>query len=145
MSSPQITPSTPAERVVLYDGQCKLCNGWANFLIRYDRQHKIRLATVQSPAGQQLLEWAGLPLDNVKTIVLIERELVYLRATAIFRVLGWLPWPWRMLAVLRWLPQRISNFCYDRIALNRYRLFGRFDSCQLPRADHQQRYLENGY
>ncbi|MBP2168847.1 putative DCC family thiol-disulfide oxidoreductase YuxK [Erwinia toletana] len=134
----------PAERVVLYDGLCKLCNGWANFLIRHDRQHRIRLATVQSPAGQALLHWAGLPLDNVKTIVLIDEGQIYLRATAIFRVTACLPWPWRALALLRWLPAKLSNYCYDRIAVNRYRLFGRYDSLQRPQADHPQRFLDNG-
>lgn len=144
MSQNQVYRRLPAGRVVLYDGKCKLCNGWANFLIRHDRQRKVRLATVQSPAGQELLRWAGLPQDNVKTIVLIEGAQVYLRASAIFRVMGYLPWPWRALALLRWLPPSLSNYCYDRIALNRYRLFGRYDSCRQPQADHPQRFLEQG-
>ncbi len=51
----------PGETVVLFDGVCKLCNGWARFLIRHDHQRHVRLATVQSPEGQALLAWAGLP------------------------------------------------------------------------------------
>ncbi|VEF11907.1 putative thiol-disulfide oxidoreductase DCC [Pseudomonas fluorescens] len=49
------------ETVVLFDGTCKLCNGWARFIIRHDRLHHIRLATVQSSQGQQLLEGQDYP------------------------------------------------------------------------------------
>ena len=136
---------TDAERVVVYDGVCRLCNGWANFLIRHDRQQRVRLARVQSPTGRALLVKAGLAADEIKTIVLFDQQQVYLRAEAVFRVMDYLPWPWRALALLRWLPRRMSNYCYDRIALNRYRLFGRYDSCQTPQADHPRRFLDGDF
>ena len=81
----------PEEQVVLYDGTCKLCNGWVNFLLRYDRYRTVRLAAVQSEQGKTLLRWAGLPEDKISTIVLIAHGQVYLRADAIFRVMGGLP------------------------------------------------------
>ena len=45
----------PGERVVLFDGVCKLCNGWAKFLIRDDPEQRFRLASVQAAEGQALL------------------------------------------------------------------------------------------
>jgi predicted DCC family thiol-disulfide oxidoreductase YuxK len=68
------------ETVVLFDGTCKLCNGWAKFIIRHDRLHRIRLATVQSTQGQQLLAWAGLPTDHFNTIVLIVNDRFFVRS-----------------------------------------------------------------
>ncbi|MCR1567698.1 thiol-disulfide oxidoreductase DCC family protein [Mixta sp.] len=132
----------PEEQVVLYDGTCKLCNGWVNFLLRYDRYRTVRLAAVQSEQGKTLLRWAGLPEDKISTIVLIAHGQVYLRADAIFRVMGGLPWPWRLLAALRFLPSALSNRCYDLIARNRYRLFGRYDGMRAIAADHPQRFLD---
>lgn len=56
---------------MLFDGVCKLCNGGAKFLIRYDRYHRVRLATVQSPEGQALFSWAGLGVDTFDTMAVI--------------------------------------------------------------------------
>ena len=59
------------DTALLFDGTCKLCNGWARLIIHYDHAYRIQLAAVQSPEGQELLRWAGLPLDEFNTIVLI--------------------------------------------------------------------------
>ncbi|GLR09326.1 thiol-disulfide oxidoreductase [Mixta theicola] len=132
----------PNEQAVLYDGTCKLCNGWVNFLLRYDKYRTVRLAAVQSEQGKALLRWAGLSTENISTIVLITHGQVYLRAEAIFRVMAGLPWPWRILTLLRFLPAALSNRCYDLIARNRYRLFGRYDNVHHLTADHPQRFLD---
>lgn len=61
----------PGERLVLFDGVCKLCNGWAKFLIRHDQQQLFRLASVQSVEGQAILQWYGLPLDHFDTMAYV--------------------------------------------------------------------------
>ncbi|ARU88657.1 thiol-disulfide oxidoreductase DCC family protein [Pseudomonas sp. M30-35] len=129
------------ERVVLFDGVCKLCNGWAKFLIRHDAEQRFRLASVQSTEGQALLEWGGLPIDHFDSMALIENGQILLRSDAVLRIVGQLPGPWRYLGWLRLIPRPIRDWCYDRIALNRYRLFGRYDHCLLPSADHARRFL----
>lgn len=131
------------ESVVLFDGVCKLCNGWAKFLIRHDRQGLFRLASVQSAQGQALLAWYGLPTDRFDSMALIDDDGLHLRSAALLRILARLPWPWRMLAWLRLIPRPLRDWCYDRIALNRYRLFGRHPVCLLPAADHAERFLHD--
>lgn len=133
----------PGETAVLFDGTCKLCNGWANFIIGHDTRRRIRLATVQSPEGQALLGWAGLPQDRFNTIVLIEGEQVFIRSDAMFEIFTRLGPPWRLLNCAKLVPRGARDWVYDKIALNRYRLFGRFDSCVEPRADHPRRYLRD--
>ncbi|MEM6159361.1 thiol-disulfide oxidoreductase DCC family protein [Erwinia sp. P6884] len=138
-----VSPSSSGvERIVLYDGVCKLCNGWVRFLIRHDRDHTVRLAAVQTATGAELLKKVGMSPDNVNTIVLMEGDRTWFRAEAIFRVMDRLPWPWRLFSVLRWFPKAIGNRCYDLIASHRYRLFGRYDEQQQPEADHPGRFLE---
>ncbi|WP_213876407.1 thiol-disulfide oxidoreductase DCC family protein [Pseudomonas sp. dw_358] len=139
-----ITPPpclNPDDCVVLFDGVCKLCNGWASFLIRHDPAHAIRLASVQSPEGQALLQWAGLPQDEFDTIAVIDAGQLYVRSNAFLQVMRHLPAPWPWLAVLRAVPRPLRDWGYDRIALNRYRWFGRYDACQLPNADHGRRFI----
>lgn len=130
------------ERIVLYDGVCKLCNGWVNFLLRYDKKRSVRLAAVQTDKGKALLKAAGMSPDEINTLVLLDRGQVYLRADAIFRVMLGLPWPWRALSVLRFCPKFISDRCYNLIAQNRYRLFGRFNERQKPQADYPGRFID---
>lgn len=131
----------PGETVVLFDGVCKLCNGWAKFLIRYDRHQRVRMATVQSPEGQALLAWAGLPVDRFETMAVIRDRHCWLRSDAFFEVLRQLPRAWPLLRVFKLLPVRLRDISYDWIARNRYRWFGKYDQCLLPTADHQRRFL----
>lgn len=132
----------PGETVVLFDGVCKLCNGWAKFLIRHDRDARVRLATVQSPEGQALLAWAGLPVDAFDTMAVIRDNHYWVRSQAFFEVAALLPSPWPALRLLRICPLPLRDWLYDRIALNRYRLFGKHEVCLLPTADHQRRFLQ---
>ncbi len=129
------------ERVVLFDGVCKLCNGWAKFLIRYDCARVFKLASVQSAEGQAILRWFGLPTDSYATMLYVEGRELFVRSEAIARIIRQLPAPWPLLGVFRILPLGLRDWCYDRIALNRYRLFGRHDVCLLPSPDHEGRFL----
>ena len=145
--TPQTTPApylAPGETVVLYDGVCKLCNAWVRFIIAHDRHRRIRLAPVQSAQGQALLAWAGLPLQHFNTLALICDNRVAVRSQAVFEVMARLPWPWRGLGVLKLCPRPLRDWLYDRIALNRYRLFGRYRQCVLPTPDHDRRFLGGG-
>lgn len=132
----------PGESVVLFDGTCKLCNGWARFIIRHDRARTIQLASVQSAQGQELLKWAGLPQDKFNTIVLISDDTVSIRSEAMFRIMDRLPAPWRWMSVARVVPGFVRDWMYNKIALNRYKLFGRYDSSRQPAPDHPQRFLQ---
>ncbi|AQZ33615.1 thiol-disulfide oxidoreductase [Pseudomonas sp. LPH1] len=144
MTRQSLPPGLAAgERVVLFDGVCKLCNSWAKFLIRHDRQLLFRLASVQSEQGQALLAWYGLPTDRFDTMALIDEAGLHVRSGALLRILARLPQPWRALAWLRLIPRPLRDWCYDRIALNRYRLFGRHEVCRLPSADHAERFLHD--
>lgn len=143
MTDPLPPGIVAGERVVLFDGVCKLCNGWAKFLIRHDARRQFRLASVQSPQGQALLAWYGLPTDRFDSMALIDEQGLHLRSTALLRILAHLPQPWRALAWLRLIPRWLRDWFYDRIALNRYRLFGRYEVCLLPSADHAERFLHD--
>lgn len=131
----------PGDRVLLFDGVCKLCNGSVRFVIRHDRERRIKLASMQSPQGQALLLWFGLPIEHFETVAYIEDNRLYVRSEAVSRLLHNLPWPWRWLALLRVIPRPLRDQAYDCIGRNRYRLFGRYDSCLLPSPEHQGRFL----
>lgn len=131
----------PEDPVVLFDAVCVLCSGWARFLIRHDHQQRFKLASVQSPEGQALLAWFGLRSDVFDTMVLIEGRRAYTRSSSFVRVVARLGWPYRLLALAWLVPRALRDWMYDRVALNRYRLFGRHDHCLMPNPDHDARFL----
>jgi predicted DCC family thiol-disulfide oxidoreductase YuxK len=131
------------EHVVVFDGVCTLCNGWANFLIRHDPGQVFRLASVQSLEGQALLRWFGLPTDRFDTVGYVAGGKLYVRSDAVLRIVIQLPGAWPLLGGLRLIPRPLRDWCYDRVALNRYRLFGRYDGCLLPSDDHDRRFLHD--
>jgi len=131
----------PGDRVVLFDGVCKLCNGMVRFIISHDPHKRLKLASVQSPEGQALLEWFGLPTDHFNTMGFIENNRLSVRSEAMLGLAQYLDQPWPWLRVLRVVPRVIRDWAYDRVALNRYRLFGRYETCVLPDADHEGRFL----
>jgi predicted DCC family thiol-disulfide oxidoreductase YuxK len=135
-------PGVSAEdHVILFDGVCKLCSAWVRFIIRFDKNHKFKLASVQSPEGRAILEWHGFPTDYFETLLLVEGPVVYTKSTAFFRVSRRLPWPWPLLCIGWVVPSIFSDWLYDRIAKNRYRIFGRHNECVLPDKDHNARFL----
>lgn len=141
-SSSPLPPNVgPQDRVVLFDGVCKLCGAWARFLIRFDRQGVFKLCSIQSDEGQAILAFYGMPTDYVETMALVEGPEIYTKSTAFFRVMQRLPFPWPLILVFVLVPRVVRDWLYDRIALNRYKIFGRFEYCVLPSPDHERRFL----
>jgi predicted DCC family thiol-disulfide oxidoreductase YuxK len=129
------------ENVILFDGVCKLCNAWSNFIIRHDLRHRFRLASVQSPEGKAILAHFGYPTERFDTMLVVRAGQCFEKSEAFFVVMSELGLPWKAALVFKPIPARLRNWLYDRIALNRYGLFGKYDVCSLPTPDHQARYL----
>ena len=135
---------TASDKVILFDGVCRLCNAWSQFIIKYDHNHLFKLASVQSEAGQSILTFLNMPTDHFDTMVYIESGKAYTRSDALIKITSQLDAPWRYFSIFRRLPIPLRDRLYDRIALNRYFLFGRYKQCLLPDPDHDQRFLNHG-
>jgi len=131
----------PDDQIIMFDGVCKLCNGWSRFIIRFDKRKKFKLCAVQSDEGQAILKWFGYPTDYYETMLLIQGNCALEKSDSFFAVVTQLPFPWSVLRIFKVFPKRLRDWCYDRIALNRYRIFGEYDMCMLATADHEKRFL----
>ena len=127
--------------LVLFDGVCNLCNASVRFLAPRDRTGRLRFAPIQSSAGQAVLGQHGLPLDDWESFVFLEDGQVYQKSAAWFRLLRYLPQPWRLLGLFRLTPRPVADWFYDRVARNRYALFGRHDTCLMPTPELRSKFV----
>jgi predicted DCC family thiol-disulfide oxidoreductase YuxK len=135
-------PAFPDDRpLIVFDGVCVLCSGFAKFVLRRDRRGRFRFATAQGPLGQALFRHYGLDAIDYETNLVLVDGRAFGKLDAFSVVMGELGLPWCLLCVVRVLPRRLSDWLYDRIATNRYRLFGRTESCMLPPPQWRERFL----
>ena len=127
--------------VVLFDGVCSLCNAAVDFIVRHDPERRFKLASLQSEVGQALLMRYGLSEDPSDSIVLVEDGRAYLRSTAALRIAAGLDGALPLLQGFLAIPPALRDAVYRYIAQNRYRWFGKRETCRLPTAAERARFL----
>lgn len=128
--------------VLLFDGVCNLCNGFVQWLIKRDTQVQFRYASLQSDTGQALLREAGLPTDEISTVVLADNGRFYTHADVSLRIAQRLGGAWRLMGICYLVPRPIRNTVYNWVARNRYRWFGKAESCMIPTPELKRLFLE---
>lgn len=131
------------EAIILFDGICNLCNGAVNFIIDHDPRKKFKFAALQSQAAQNLSEKLGLKINTLKpdSIILIKGEKFYLSSTAALLISRELTGFWKSFYLLIIFPQPIRDQIYTWVAKNRYRWFGRQETCRLPTPELKERFI----
>ena len=146
--SPLAKPSPPAEPsfdarqpLIVFDGVCVLCSGFVRMVVRLDRQNRFRFATAQSPFGEALFRKHGLRTDSYETNLVLVDGIAFTQLDSFVAVMSELGWPWRAASALLLLPRPLRDWLYTCIAGNRYALFGRKDSCDIPSAELRGRLI----
>jgi predicted DCC family thiol-disulfide oxidoreductase YuxK len=131
-----------SRKIIVFDGVCVLCSRWVKFVLQHDRPAEFTFAAMQSHSGQALLAQHGLEPNDPSSFLLLDQGTAYVDSDAVLRVLKHFSWPWRALATCgRLVPKRWRDAAYRCTAHNRYRWFGRFDTCSLPSSQTRHRFL----
>ena len=133
--------SSKDHSIVLFDGICNYCNSWVNFTIRHDKRDMFRFAPLQSDAGRAILEKFGLDSEKIDTFVLVEGEQIYLRSTAGLRMLKGIGGFYAALYSLIIVPPYLRDWVYRIIARNRYRWWGKKETCMVPTPELKKKFL----
>jgi predicted DCC family thiol-disulfide oxidoreductase YuxK len=138
----QTVPSFPDDRpIIVFDGKCVLCSGFARFILRADRHARLRLMAAQTPLGEALYRHYRLDPLNYETNILLEHGRAAFKSEASIRIFEILGLPWSLVAVVRLLPMPLRDRLYDIVARNRLRWFGARDTCYLPDPSQRERFL----
>ncbi len=125
--------------VVYFDGVCNLCNAFIDFLVRIDSTKVLRYAPLQGTTAKN--NGVARGSADLASVVVVANGMIWNESDAVLRVFEALGGRWRMLAWVRIVPKPIRDSLYRTVARNRYRIFGRRDTCRVPTKSEQELFL----
>ena len=134
--------------IVLYDGVCGFCNRAVQFIFKRDKKDLFRFAALQSQFARSVLQKHGVVADDLNTLYLVlnynqPSEKLLDRSTASIAIQRELGTFWRVLANLYGiLPLSLRDWGYNLIARHRYRIFGKYDACPIPKPEERRKFLD---
>lgn len=127
--------------IIVFDAECVLCSANAQFVLRHDRRGHFRLASMQGVVGKALYHQFGIDSVDPETLIVVSGDQALRDSAAVLAIWSGLGWPWRALTILRAVPRGLRNPLYRLIARNRYRLFGKRQTCWMPNPEQADRVL----
>jgi predicted DCC family thiol-disulfide oxidoreductase YuxK len=131
----------PSGPIIVFDGQCILCSANAQLVLKHDHERRFRLASMQSEAGSALYRRFGIDPAAPETMIVVDGSRALRNSDAVLAIYAGLGWPWKALGALRLVPRVVRDPVYLLVARNRYRIFGRRETCWVPSSDHADRIL----
>jgi len=134
--------------ILLYDGVCGLCNRVVQFTLRHDHRDVFRFAALQSELAERVLARHGKSASDLNTVYVVlgigeTGETVLARSEAVIYLLRTLGGWWKALAVIYGvLPRRVRDLMYEMVARNRYRVFGKYETCPVPDVRMREKFLD---
>jgi len=130
-----------SKKIILFDGVCNFCNFWVNFVMARDKRDLFRFAPLQSNVAKEKLTKYKSEHTKLESVILISDDKVYMKSTAALLISKDLSGPVKVLFPLIVIPKFLRDFIYDLIAKNRYKIFGKKDSCRIPKEEEKSKFL----
>ena len=133
--------------IVLYDGVCGLCNRLVQFLLRHDRYDRFRFAPLQNEFAASLLNRHGIDAADLDSVSIVadyglEAEKAFAKSDAVLRALWELGGLWRTGEIGRIVPRTVRDWLYDGVARRRYAMFGKYETCPMPRPEDRGKFID---
>jgi predicted DCC family thiol-disulfide oxidoreductase YuxK len=144
------TPSVSvrAGPVLLFDGECGLCNRLVRGMLRLDHEGRLRFSPLQGPLAQEFLRSHGLPTEDFDTLVFVpdwehrERPEFLLRTAGVVAALRAIGGGARVIAgLIAIFPAVIRDAVYRFVGHTRYRIFGPWRPRPLARPEWGARFI----
>lgn len=127
--------------VVLFDDVCNLCNSSVNWLINHDAKNQFQFASLQSDYGKKVVEQFHVKGNYMDTVLFLENDKIYSHSTAVLRICKHLGGVYSLFYAFIIVPAFVRNSVYNFIAKNRYRWFGKQESCRVPTPELKEKFL----
>jgi predicted DCC family thiol-disulfide oxidoreductase YuxK len=130
------------KKIIIFDGVCNLCNSSVLKVIKNDKKNTFLFAALQSNSGQEIINYLKIDISKIDSIILYEPGVSYdIKSTAVLKVMNDFGGLWFLTQAFFIFPEGFRNFVYDYIAKNRYKWFGKKESCMLPTPELKAKFL----
>jgi predicted DCC family thiol-disulfide oxidoreductase YuxK len=129
--------------VILFDGVCNLCNSSVQFIIKHDKKSVFRFASLQSNFGKSIIQKFNLTTKDIDSVILLENDVAKIKSDAALEIVKKLGGIYSLLYIFKIVPNFIRDKVYDFVAQNRYRWFGKQESCWIPTPGLKKLFIES--
>lgn len=131
------------KKIILFDGVCNLCNSSVQYVIKHDKKDIFRFVSLQSELGQKIVKHIGINPIHIDSIVLYEPGIsYYYKSTAALEIAKGLSGVITLATFFIILPTRIRDLIYDYVAKNRYKWYGKKETCMIPTPELKAKFLD---
>ncbi|MBF4505213.1 DUF393 domain-containing protein [Flavobacterium sp. JLP] len=130
------------KKIILFDGVCNLCDGAVQFIIKHDKKDIFRFVALQSKLGKDICNYICVDQNKIDSIILYNPGVAYYyKSSAVLEIGNDLGGFYSLVSVFKILPEKLRNYIYDYIAKNRYKWYGKKESCMIPTPELKARFL----
>jgi predicted DCC family thiol-disulfide oxidoreductase YuxK len=130
------------KKIILFDGVCNLCNGAVQLIIKHDKKDIFRFVALQSDLGKEICNFIAVDQTKIDSIILYNPGVAYYyKSSAVIEVAEDLGGIYSLVSVFRIFPEKLRNYIYDYIAKNRYKWYGKKESCMIPTPELKAKFL----
>jgi predicted DCC family thiol-disulfide oxidoreductase YuxK len=131
------------KKLILFDGVCNLCNSSVQYVIKHDKQNRFMFTALQSNVGKNIINQFQIDTYKIDSILLYSPEQgIDYKSTAALKIAYFLGFPNSLISVFIIIPPFIRNWVYDYIAKNRYKWYGKKESCMIPTPELKSKFLD---
>ena len=131
------------KKIILFDGVCNLCNNSVLKVIKNDKKNTFLFTALQSKTGQEIIDHLKIDISKIDSIILYEPKVSYdIKSTAALKIMNHFGGLWKLTQICWIFPEGFRNLVYDYIAKNRYKWFGKKESCMIPTPELKAKFLD---
>lgn len=131
------------KKIILFDGICNLCNQSVTTIIKKDKKNVFLFSAIQSETGQKIINYLGIDTSITDSVILYEpKKAYYIKSTAALKIMKEFSGLWKLMQIFSVLPNSFNNLFYNFIAKNRYKWYGKKDSCMIPTPELKTKFLD---
>lgn len=127
--------------VFLFDSVCVLCDNAVQHVLKHELNSDMMFISIQSPKGRELALAHDIDPDNPETFIFFENGVAHLKSDGVIALSQHLRGVVRLLRFGAYIPKSLRDWSYEKIARNRYKIFGKKDQCIIPNADNRHRFV----
>ncbi len=129
-------------KLILFDGICNLCNDSVLKVIKNDKKNIFVFTALQSETGKKIITHLQIDITKIDSIILYTPNVSFdIKSTAALKIMNDFGGLWKLTQVFYILPKSLRDFIYDFIAKNRYKWFGKKESCMIPSPELKSKFL----